>query len=415
LERLVSKFGDTEQHRRAVQQISHIADLSLGRKRVGSMYYPDHPNSGIHFDFEWSNLFLPDRPVLHFNAYNLSDQRPELFINRHNHPLYKPMTIQSLMAWSALPYILEPIEIEKKIYCEGATVDTVNFRDLLDNHPDLDEIWVIRILAKNQIHPPKTLLDAFNNLVMHFASTTSEDSIALFRLYLQERGSRVRIVEVPVYGDIRYEWLYDNLEQSIQGGYAEADKVVRAYRPRMGLVSPPMTLVDRVSSWKDQKLTDAAQHIRHMPDRNPDAVLAAVATELALFAAELPKYMIMARHVCEGHDGASGLRDLHAAHHNSLSVVKDCLEEIDDRAMQVGDYESVHTAAKAISLLQHIDRSLRYGGHHHRSFEGNPPDAICRGGDRRHGSFRRRSSASKLPFAEVTFVYPSRANRVIRA
>ena len=141
-----------------------------------------HPTSGIHFDIAWSNLFLPDRPVLYFNAYNLTDQRPELFINREDHPLYRPMTIQNLMACSALPYLLEPIEIDRKIYCERATVDTVNFRDRIDNHPDLDEIWVVRILAKNQIHPPKTLLDAFNNLVMLFASTTSEDSIALFRL-----------------------------------------------------------------------------------------------------------------------------------------------------------------------------------------------------------------------------------------
>ena len=326
---------------------------------LSRMYYPGHPNSGIHFDIEWSNLFLPDRPVLYFNAYNLTDQRPELFINRRDHHLYKPMTIQTLMACSALPYLLEPINIDGKIYCEGATVDTVNFRDLIDNHPDLDEIWVVRILAKNQIHPPKTLLDAFNNLIMLFASTTSEDSIALFRLYLQERGSRVRIVEVPVYGDILYEWSYSNLRQSIQGGYDEADKVVKAYRPRMGLVSPATTLVERISSWSERGPDGAATNVGNLRSRDPDAVISTVASQLSGFAAQLPKYMVMARQALEGREVSSVLRDMHVAHHNSLGSAKDCLEEIDNSAMGAKDYEDIHTSAKAISLLQDIDRGLR--------------------------------------------------------
>ena len=326
---------------------------------IARMYYPDHPTSGIHFDIEWSNLFLPDRPVLYFNAYNLTDQRPELFVNRKDHPLYRSMTIQNLMACSALPYLLEPIEIDGKIYCEGATVDTVNFRDLIDNHPDLDEIWVVRILAKNQIHPPKTLLDAFNNLVMLFASTTSEDSIALFRLYLQERGSRVRIVEVPVYGNILYEWSYGNLQQSIQGGYDEADKVVKAYRPRMGLLSPTTSLVDRISSERDHGPEGLGRFFGDLQTRDPDIVLSTVASQLVAFTTQLPKYMVMARQAIDGHDIASGLRDMHVAHHDALAVAKECLDEIDHTGLQARDYENVHSAAKAISILQDIDRSLR--------------------------------------------------------
>ncbi len=327
---------------------------------LARMYYPEHANSGMHFDIQWSNLFLPDRPVLYFNAYNLTDQRPELFVNRENHPLYKPMTMQSLMACSALPYILEPIEIDGKVYCEGATVDTVNFRDLIDNHPDLDEIWVIRILAKNQIHAPKTLLDAFNNLVMLFAATTSEDSIALFRLYLQERGSRVRIVEVPVYGDILYEWSYSNLEQSIQGGYQEADKVVNAYRPRMGLVSPVTTLVRRVSSWASRTLDGMEEEgVAGRRSRAPDAVIPMVVSDLCAFTGQLPKYMILARQAMEGRELSSSLTDMHVAHHAAVGLIKDNLEEVDESAMRANDYEDVHTAANAISLLQDIDSRLQ--------------------------------------------------------
>jgi predicted acylesterase/phospholipase RssA len=326
---------------------------------LARMYYPDHANSGMHFDVEWENLFLPDRPVLYFNAYNLTDQRPELFVNRKNHHLYKPMTMQSLMACSALPYILEPIEIDGKVYCEGATVDTVNFRDLIDNHPDLDEIWVVRILARNQIHAPKTLLDAFNNLVMLFAATTSEDSIALFRLYLQERGSRVRIVEVPVYGDILYEWSYSNLEQSIQGGYQEADKVIKAYRPRMGLVSPVTTLVRRVSSWTEHGIDGATQGSARSQSRDPDSVIPMVVSDLCAFTGQLPKYMVLARQAMEGRELSSALTDMHVVHHAAVGLIKDNLEEINESAMQANDYEDVHTVANAISLLQDIDSSLQ--------------------------------------------------------
>jgi predicted acylesterase/phospholipase RssA len=347
----------------AVHPVSRFLVSLIYRSGVtgqARMYYPEHANSGMHFDVQWSNLFLPDRPVLYFNAYNLTDQRPELFVNRENHPLYKPMTMQSLMACSALPYILEPIEIDGKVYCEGATVDTVNFRDLIDNHPDLDEIWVIRILARNQIHPPKTLLDAFNNLVMLFAATTSEDSIALFRLYLQERGSRVRIVEVPVYGDILYEWSYSNLEQSIQGGYQEADKVVNAYRPRMGLVSPVTTLVRRVSSWKDRTLDGAGEEgVAELRSRAPDTVIPTVVSDLCAFTGQLPKYMVLARQAIEGHELSSSLTDLHVAHHAAIESIRDNLEEIDESAMRANDYEDVHTAASAISLLKDIDSRLQ--------------------------------------------------------
>jgi predicted acylesterase/phospholipase RssA len=76
-----------------------------------------------------------------------------------------------------LPYILSPVVINGTTYVEGATIDTVGFKDLLKNHPDLDEIWVCRILDTHQIRPHHNLVEALNNLVMLFASTTSEDDV----------------------------------------------------------------------------------------------------------------------------------------------------------------------------------------------------------------------------------------------
>jgi hypothetical protein len=192
-----------------------------------------------------------------------------------------------------------------------------------------------------------------------FASTTSEDSIALFRLYLQERGSRVRIVEVPVHGDILYEWSYSNLEQSIQGGYQEADKVVKGYRPRMGLVSPVTTLVRRVSSWSERAPNASTQDAGRLQSRDPDSVIPMVVSDLCAFTSELPKYMVLARQAMEGRELSSALTDMHVGHRATIGLIEDDLEEVDESSMQAKDYEDVHTAANAIKLLQEIDRSLQ--------------------------------------------------------
>lgn len=42
-------------------------------------------------------------------------------------------------------------------YIEGALIDTVSFERLLYNHPDLDEVWVSRILDRKQIRPANNL------------------------------------------------------------------------------------------------------------------------------------------------------------------------------------------------------------------------------------------------------------------
>ncbi len=188
-----------------------------------------YPNSAFLQQIDFAALEAPDKPAIYHNAYNLSDQRLELFSNRQ-HALYKPITGQTLCACSALPYIEETVEMDGKVYCEGATVDTVNFEDLLRNHPDLDEVWVSRILDRRQIHRPENMLDALNNLVMLFAATTSEDDVKLFKFHIKESGAKVRVVEIPVAANVDYNWNWSNLDRGIKDGYAAATITLQHYR-----------------------------------------------------------------------------------------------------------------------------------------------------------------------------------------
>ncbi len=102
------------------------------------------------------------------------------------------------------------------------------------NHPDLDEVWVSRILDRKQIRQPRNLYDSLNNLVMLFASTTSEDDVKLFKYHLKDTGSKVRVIEIPVASNINYDWSWSNLERSIQDGRVAADATLKHYRTNGG-------------------------------------------------------------------------------------------------------------------------------------------------------------------------------------
>jgi hypothetical protein len=132
-----------------------------------------------------------------------------------------------------LPYILSPVVINGTTYVEGATIDTVGFWHLLENHPDLDEIWVCRILDTHQIRPHHNLVEALNNLVMLFASTTSEDDVKLFKFHLKElnqsRASPIKLVEFPVDHHTSFDWTLTNLRESSRASYVAARRTIQGY------------------------------------------------------------------------------------------------------------------------------------------------------------------------------------------
>jgi hypothetical protein len=185
--------------------------------------------------FDMKLLERDDVPVLYHNAFNVDAQKLQLFSNKDSR--YPKITTQTLCACSGLPYILSPVKIDGTTYVEGATVDTVGFKDLLQNHPDLDEVWVCRILDRRQIHPHHNLVEALNNLVMLFASTTSEDDVKLFKFHLEkinadraaEGAKKVDLIEFPVDFHTNYEWTHSNLHASTKTSQATARQTIETY------------------------------------------------------------------------------------------------------------------------------------------------------------------------------------------
>jgi predicted acylesterase/phospholipase RssA len=197
---------------------------------LSRIYYPE---GSFLQSIDFEALAKPDRPFLYHNAWNLSRQRLEQFSNRLAQG-YKQLTPASLCACSALPYVESTVEVDNDTYCEGALVDTVNFKHLLEKHDleddPLDEVWVVRIVSKDQVRKPDTLTDALGNLCMLFAASLGEDDVKLFRYHAIEDNWHGRIIEIPVSCSIDFNWNVENFDTGVRAGYRAAALALEDYR-----------------------------------------------------------------------------------------------------------------------------------------------------------------------------------------
>lgn len=193
-------------------------------------------------------------PEIYHNAWRLTDDSKlppvtgalQLFNNkwydyRRRDKLprtYLPITHPSLCSCSALPYIEQTVQVPNddfREYSEGALFDTVSFRNLVEDHPDLDEIWVCRIVDYRQVRLQKNLHDSLGNLCEQFAAEVGENDIELFKSHLRKSTGRIpRIVEIPLQPKTRinYRWDHENLQLSFDEGQ-------RAVRTLLEQSTPP--------------------------------------------------------------------------------------------------------------------------------------------------------------------------------
>jgi len=184
-------------------------------------------------------------PEIYHNAWQLHNGQPgkiQLFNNRWldyrqrsgtAQRDYLPISHASLCACSALPYIEQTVKIpnaDNAEFSEGALVDTVNFRDLVEDHPDLDEIWIVRIVDYRQIRRPHNLHDSLGNLCQQFAAEVGENDIALFKSHLSKAAGRTpRLVELQMKTtQIGARWDHANLDTGRREGEAAVAALLKA-------------------------------------------------------------------------------------------------------------------------------------------------------------------------------------------
>jgi predicted acylesterase/phospholipase RssA len=204
----------------------------------------NYPKSEFMKRINFEQLKKAEMPTIVHNAWNLDKQKLALFSNRpmkmanEKYTFDGPIDASTLCACSALPYIEGTVEIDGVTYCEGALVDTVNFDSLLEEHPDLEEIWVSRIVDSKQIQKPENLHDALANLCQLFAATVGEDDVNLFKYHIrydkkseeeEERTRKLKVVEIHVPGHINFKWNHSNLDNGCKLGKVAAEQAINAY------------------------------------------------------------------------------------------------------------------------------------------------------------------------------------------
>jgi predicted acylesterase/phospholipase RssA len=194
---------------------------------------------------EFGELKKKGKPFIFHNAYNFAEHRIDLFANdpegwKGDRP-HKPISAASLCACSALPFVEETVKVDNTAYCEGALVDTLNFKSLLAEHRDLNEIWINRIVDTHQIRKPENLHDALANLCQLFAATVGEDDVKLFKFHVRENNASESpelkklkftgiIVEIEVSDQINFHWSHKNLKDGRKYGAESADNAYKLYK-----------------------------------------------------------------------------------------------------------------------------------------------------------------------------------------
>lgn len=197
-----------------------------------------YPESSFMKAIKFDRLYEKDKPFIFHNAWNITKQKLDLFSNKPSFRSksdfkYGDINSASLCACSALPYVEETVKIGDDVYCEGALIDTVNFYQLLEDHPDLEEIWVNRIVDSGQVKSPNNIADALANLCMLFAATVGEDDVKLFRYHVKEENKwHGQIVEIKVNDSVNFNWTRSNLDNGRKFGYAAANEALKTYKTK---------------------------------------------------------------------------------------------------------------------------------------------------------------------------------------
>ena len=227
----------TLNHVLAVHPVSRFLTALIFKSKINGRTKLHYPDSKFLTDIKFERLYEPGKPYIFHNAWNLTKQKLQLFSNWDPEgESYKRITPASLCACSALPLIEQTVQIDGDTYCEGALVDTVNFEELIEDHPDLDEIWISRIVDSGQIVAPKNMLDSTANLCELFAATVGEDDVKLFKYHVKEtvlkrtkRKWTGTIIEVQVERNINFEWSHTNLENGCERGREAAHQAYARY------------------------------------------------------------------------------------------------------------------------------------------------------------------------------------------
>jgi NTE family protein len=151
------------------------------------------------------------KPYFYLNAYNVSKEVIDNFTK-------DVITPDHFRAALAFPFIYGPFRLNGDLYYEGAVVDCLNFKDLIELHTGLQTIVVFDVLGSDTlIRKPRNIYDSWVLSMIIPLVKTAEDNLGLFALkhnkgFKKSEGSKTDLLKVEF--DIPEEYLTEVLDWS---------------------------------------------------------------------------------------------------------------------------------------------------------------------------------------------------------
>jgi NTE family protein len=151
------------------------------------------------------------KPYFYLNAYNVTKQIID------NFPKDK-ITPDHFHAALAFPFIYGPYPLNGNLYYEGAVVDCLNFKDLVERHRGLETIVVFDVLGTDTlIRAPRNLYDSWVLSMIIPLVKTAEDNLDLFALkhnngWQRDQGALTDLLKITF--DIPKEYQVEALDWS---------------------------------------------------------------------------------------------------------------------------------------------------------------------------------------------------------
>jgi predicted acylesterase/phospholipase RssA len=160
-------------------------------------------------------------PEFYINAYNITDRKMEMFSKNE-------IGQDHFYASMSFPFLYPPYMINEKYYFEGAAKDCLNYKSLLDKHPEIDTIVIFEMNEIDKwIRTPRNLYDAWILSMIIPLAAVARDDTKIFELkYNTDRqGKPIRkLLKVPFdLSDEQLEcimdWSYGNLRRLFEIGF----------------------------------------------------------------------------------------------------------------------------------------------------------------------------------------------------
>jgi NTE family protein len=163
------------------------------------------------------------KPYFYLNAYNVTKERIDDFTKEE-------ITPEHFRAALAFPLIYGPYQLNGDLYYEGAVVDCLNFKDLVEQHRGLETLVVFDVLGSDTlIRAPRNIYDSWVLSMIIPLVKTAEDNLDLFALkhnngWCRAEGARTDLLKIEFDIPDRYlvevlDWSASNATRLFDVGY----------------------------------------------------------------------------------------------------------------------------------------------------------------------------------------------------